>query len=198
MNDTKIILRRGRPRTFDRKEALAKAQKLFHKRGYDSVSIADLTDAIGINPPSFYAAFGSKLALYGEALQLYEENEGLDVETALKPERPLAAGIAEIFRQAADAYASGYAKGCMVIEGARGIVDREASASARSRLEASRRFIDERIALHDAARAALLTDYVMMTLSGLSASAGNGIDAVRLRELATMAAAGAGRYIEGT
>ena len=54
---------RGRPRKFDPEAAVATAQQLFHERGYDAVSVADVTDALGINPPSFYAAFGSKAGL---------------------------------------------------------------------------------------------------------------------------------------
>ncbi len=53
----------GRPRQFDPEQAIETAQHLFHSRGYDAVSVADLTKAFGINPPSFYAAFGSKLGL---------------------------------------------------------------------------------------------------------------------------------------
>src|SRR6218665_1235191 len=103
VNNTKRIGTRGRPRAFDRDEALAKAQHLFHRKGYDALSVADLTEAIGINPPSFYAAFGSKAALYAEALRLYEKNEGLDVESALAPGIPLSDGIAAVLQQAADA-----------------------------------------------------------------------------------------------
>ncbi|RYH08486.1 MAG: TetR family transcriptional regulator, partial [Alphaproteobacteria bacterium] len=40
---------RGRPRGFDPEQAVATAQRLFHARGYDAVSIADLTAALGIN-----------------------------------------------------------------------------------------------------------------------------------------------------
>lgn len=43
----------GRPRQFDPEQAIETAQHLFHSRGYDAVSVADLTKAFGINPPSF-------------------------------------------------------------------------------------------------------------------------------------------------
>lgn len=63
--------RRGRPRVFDRNAALETAMKLFWVKGYEATSITDLTTALGIGPTSLYAAFGSKEALYAEALQLY-------------------------------------------------------------------------------------------------------------------------------
>lgn len=63
--------RRGRPRAFDREAALAVATRLFWSKGYEATSILDLTAAIGIAAPSLYAAFGSKDALFAEALQHY-------------------------------------------------------------------------------------------------------------------------------
>ena len=35
----------GRPRQFDAEQAIETAQRLFHARGYDAVSVADLTQA---------------------------------------------------------------------------------------------------------------------------------------------------------
>jgi AcrR family transcriptional regulator len=64
-------IRRGRPRAFDREEALAAAMHLFWRKGYSATSISDLTAAMGIGSPSLYAAFGSKEALYAEALEHY-------------------------------------------------------------------------------------------------------------------------------
>jgi AcrR family transcriptional regulator len=62
---------RGRPRAFDRDAALARAMRLFWQKGFSATSIADLTEAMGIGSPSLYAAFGSKEALYAEALDYY-------------------------------------------------------------------------------------------------------------------------------
>lgn len=64
---------RGRPRAFDRDAALAQATHLFWSKGYEATSIADLTEAMGIGSPSLYAAFGSKDALYAEAVRHYEQ-----------------------------------------------------------------------------------------------------------------------------
>ncbi|WP_330235712.1 TetR/AcrR family transcriptional regulator [Streptomyces sp. NBC_00566] len=64
---------RGRRRAFDRDAALDIAMDLFWRRGYAGTSIADLTAAMGINPPSLYAAFGNKRGLFEEALSRYEK-----------------------------------------------------------------------------------------------------------------------------
>lgn len=70
----------GRPASFGRDTAVRTALGMFRERGYEGVSIADLTAAIGIAPPSLYHAFGSKAGLLEEALVLYEGSEaGLDL-----------------------------------------------------------------------------------------------------------------------
>ncbi|HEY0209347.1 TetR/AcrR family transcriptional regulator [Acerihabitans sp.] len=66
-------MRTGRPRQFDRDEAVRQAMHLFWQYGYESTSLAQLKAAMGrgITAPSFYAAFGSKEALFGEAVSRY-------------------------------------------------------------------------------------------------------------------------------
>jgi AcrR family transcriptional regulator len=61
----------GRPLSFDRDLALRKAMLLFWQHGYESTSIADLTTAMGVTPPSIYTAFGNKKTLFLEAVALY-------------------------------------------------------------------------------------------------------------------------------
>lgn len=65
---------RGRPRAFDREAALTQAMRLFWFKGYEATSISDLTKAMAIGSPSLYAAFGSKEALYAEAIQHYQQS----------------------------------------------------------------------------------------------------------------------------
>ncbi len=87
MNDSKTATI-GRPRAFDPEQALDRALQLFWRKGYEGTSIADLTAAMGINPPSLYAAFGNKEALFRRALDRYEAQheaswrEALDAPTA--------------------------------------------------------------------------------------------------------------------
>jgi AcrR family transcriptional regulator len=61
----------GRPRGFDRDAALKAAMYLFWRKGFAAASMNDLCDAMGVSSPSLYAAFGSKEALYLEAIEQY-------------------------------------------------------------------------------------------------------------------------------
>ncbi len=61
----------GRPRGFKRQEAVNVAMNLFWKKGFRSVSVTDLAEAISIHRSSFYNSFGSREALFREVLALY-------------------------------------------------------------------------------------------------------------------------------
>ena len=63
-----IARHKGRPRSFDRDHALTQALDVFWHRGYELASVAELCAAMGINPPSLYAAFGNKAKLFVEAV----------------------------------------------------------------------------------------------------------------------------------
>src|SRR3954453_16019095 len=61
----------GRTRQFDADEALDRALDLFWARGYEGATLPELTEAMGINRPSLYAAFGNKEQLFRKALDHY-------------------------------------------------------------------------------------------------------------------------------
>jgi len=65
---------RGRPRSFDRDAALAAAMRVFWRKGFEATSISDLTEAMNLNPPSLYSAFGDKEQLFLEAVESYSSH----------------------------------------------------------------------------------------------------------------------------
>ena len=185
---TNTLPTRGRPRRFDPDEAVATAQHLFHAKGYDGVSVADLTKAFGINPPSFYAAFGSKAQLYVRVLDRYALTGAIPVLQILEADRPLAESLAQVLEYAARFYAADpIATGCMVLEGTRSN-DTEARQAACEIRAAAQDVIRNKIAERYPLDADRLADFVCTTMAGLSASARHGQSLERL--LATAALAG--------
>lgn len=89
----------GRPRQFDAQAALRAALEVFWRLGYEGASLGDLTEAMGIQRPSLYAAFGNKEQLFHKALDLYGREQGSFLQTAL--EKTLARDVAESFLQGA-------------------------------------------------------------------------------------------------
>jgi AcrR family transcriptional regulator len=79
-----LMGQRGRPRGFDRDAALRKAMETFWKYGYDGASMTRLTTAMGIASPSLYACFGSKEALFRQAVELYGSTVGAAAQRALE------------------------------------------------------------------------------------------------------------------
>jgi AcrR family transcriptional regulator len=83
----------GRPRGFDTDQALERALKVFWRKGYEGTTLPDLTEAMGINRPSLYAAFGNKESLFRKVLDRYAEGPAAYVREAL--DEPTARRVAE-------------------------------------------------------------------------------------------------------
>lgn len=66
----------GRPRAFNLDDAVDAALALFWEQGYEGTSLSQLRSALGISSASFYAAFGSKEALFERALERYVAGPG--------------------------------------------------------------------------------------------------------------------------
>jgi TetR/AcrR family transcriptional repressor for divergent bdcA len=191
VNATKKSAGRGRPRGFDPEAAIATAQTLFQEKGYDGVGVADIGRALGITPPSFYNAFGSKAALFDKVLDRYAGSFGRFVPDALAGGGGVAEAIERVLRDAARLYAQkdGIA-GCLVIDGARGSSDAEAVALTRRKGEESQAVIAAHIAREAPERADRLASIVVTALKGLSAAARDGASPEELRDFADTAAAG--------
>lgn len=148
------------------------AKSLFHARGYDAVSVADLTQALEINPPSLYAAYGSKLALFERVLQLYRSTDFLKFEKILRPDRPPAEALTDLMVAAARHYTKNPDKlGCMITEAMQADDDQArqiASGLAKEPCDAIRAYIAAHAPKKEVDR---ITDYLLLNLRGLSSYA---------------------------
>lgn len=142
--------RLGRPRSFDREEALRSAMALFWTEGYEGVTLEDLQAAMGgITPPSFYAAFGSKEKLFREVIERYRTTVGDRPARALAAGPTARAAIEAMLHESVKAFCgTDTPRGCLLVLGAmncaranKGVQDhlmelrRQVPGLIRSRLE---------------------------------------------------------------
>jgi AcrR family transcriptional regulator len=111
-------MQRGRPRNFDKAEALDAALELFWKHGYEGTSMAMLTESIGVNVASLYAAFGNKESLFVQCVERYSELNGDLYPESLKKKKAsdVARGILE--GEVELVTRRGTPDGCLMIQGA--------------------------------------------------------------------------------
>lgn len=88
----------ARHASYDREDVLAKAQALFWRKGYHGTSLKDLEAALDMRPGSIYAAFGSKEALFGEALKDYGRQAMAQFQKAQQTAASPLAGLANHVR----------------------------------------------------------------------------------------------------
>jgi AcrR family transcriptional regulator len=87
----------GRQAGYDRDKVLAQAQALFWGKGFLGTSLKDLETALDMRPGSIYAAFGSKEALFAEALKSYAQHSRETFrQTVAKAGSPLAGLAAHV------------------------------------------------------------------------------------------------------
>jgi AcrR family transcriptional regulator len=84
MKREKVRSTLGRPRAFDVEKTLHHAMQVFWRKGYLGTSLSDLTNAMGINRPSLYAAFGNKESLFRKALDHYAKGPSSYLSEALQ------------------------------------------------------------------------------------------------------------------
>src|ERR1700720_2464784 len=108
----------GRPRGFDTTAALDAAMRVFWEKGYEGATLADLTDAMGINRSSLYASFGDKEALFRIAIARYAEGPAAYLKKALQ-EPPVRAVEEALLRGALELLTDpSHPRGCLSVQGA--------------------------------------------------------------------------------
>ena len=105
----------ARPREFDRDEALNAAVETFWTHGFEGAGMERLTAVMGIGRQSMYGAFGSKKALYLEALQAYGAGNIAALVSALRKAKSPLAGLKIVLSTPIELSTLERAKGCFGI-----------------------------------------------------------------------------------
>jgi AcrR family transcriptional regulator len=185
----------GRPREFNFDEALDRALEVFWRKGYEGTSIPDLTEAMGINRPSLYAAFGNKESLFGKVVDRYSEKSGKHIREALN-ESTARAVVEKLLRGTVDLLGNPkQPQGCLLVQSA--LTCGEEADCIRRELIARRNQI--RVALRDRFQKAIdekdlpadsnaddLARFVATFMNGLAVQAASGAKKAELLRVVEM------------
>ena len=189
----------ARPREFEIDEALDAAMELFWEKGYETTSVADLTERLGIGRASLYAAFGDKHELYLRALDRYVKTRDPDpVELLSRPGPVLPAVRALIRAYAEESAADAKRRGCMIVNAATERLPGDAAVGRR--VEAAWNALETALVsalLRARAHGELAPDrdpralarFILVLLQGMRVVAKGGPDPDRLRDAADQALA---------
>jgi AcrR family transcriptional regulator len=192
MKSRKSPVPMGRPRAFDTDKALDRALQVFWQKGYEGTSLSDLTNAMGVNRPSLYAAFGDKETLFRKALDRYADGPAAYVREALNQTKARAV-VERLLRGAVDLLTDPRTpQGCLLVQGALSCgkaadpIRRELISRRKAGETALRRRFKRGISEGDLpadANAADLARYVATVVHGLAVQAAGGASRAELRRV---------------
>ncbi|WP_298771293.1 TetR/AcrR family transcriptional regulator [uncultured Shewanella sp.] len=173
----------GRPRAFDLEQALEKALDVFWRKGYEGASLADLTQAMGINKPSLYSAFGNKEQLFLKAIDLYEQRPCGYFLPALEQKTAYDVALFMLKGAAMSLTNTEHPQGCIIVQSA--LTCSESGASVKEALIQRRRENEEKLYqrfvrahqegdLTEDTNPCVLAKYLITVLQGMAIQVTNG------------------------
>lgn len=192
-NSTAVEVKMGRPRGFDEDVALEAAMKVFWEKSYEGATIADLTEAMGINRSSMYTAFGDKKSIFHRVMERYREGRMTYIRQALA-QPSLREVVAGLIHGTAEFLASpDNPRGCLLIQGALScgtdaepvklaMIDwrKSGEAALKKRLQQAQ----SKGELPRAIQPADFARYLSSVMAGLGVQAANGATRAELRRVA--------------
>lgn len=191
-------MRTGRPRNFCTETVLDRAMTVFWRKGYEGASLADLTEAMGINPPSLYAAFGNKEGLFRAVLDRYDERRKELMDSVLAAPDPQS--VARLFLEGVAEFTADTngrdPPGCLLVQSGLSCSDQEIPDALAEHRAEKERALRERFArdvkngkLPKSADPATLARYLVAMANGLCVQAAAGATVDELRDVAKFAIA---------
>lgn len=189
----------GRQRSFDRDHVLNQAMLLFWERGFEATSMADLSTAMGLKPPSIYAAFGNKEALFETCAEYYAQNIAAYAPRALAEEATTTQAVRRLLCNAIETFcADETPKGCLLVSGATNCSKAGAGAGAQDVLvgyrSATEALIADRIKrgigdgdMPSDTDVDLLAKYISVLIQGLATQSRDGVASGALHQVAELA-----------
>jgi len=186
----------GRPRAFDYDDALDSAMRVFWSKGFEGTSMPDLTEAMGMNRPSIYAAFGNKEELFCKAMERYAESASTQIN-ALLDAPTIRESIERFLLGSADMFSSRRnPRGCMAVKSAMvngdeaPLVHKEAQKGREIAMKALRARLDKAAAegeLSADKNTADLARFFTTVLQGMSVQSVGGVSCNDLKSMAQCA-----------
>jgi AcrR family transcriptional regulator len=191
-------MRTGRPRNFCTETVLDRAMTVFWLKGYEGASLAELTEAMGINPPSLYAAFGNKEGLFRAVLDRYDGRRKELMDRVLSAPDPIS--VARLFLEGVADFAvdtnGRNPPGCLLVQSGLSCSDQDIPDVLAQHRAEKEHALRERFArdvkdgrLPKSADPATLARYLVAMANGLCVQASAGATAAELRDVAELAIA---------
>jgi AcrR family transcriptional regulator len=193
---THTAAKMGRPRGFAEDAALEAAMRVFWEKGYEGATLADLTEAMGINRSSLYASFGDKDAVFRMAIARYAEGPAAYLKKALQ--EPTARAVVEALLRGALKLLTNpsHPRGCLSVQGAlacgsdaepvkQAMIEwrKQGESGIQKRLQRARAEGD----LAKDANPGDLARYVSTVLTGLGVQAANGSSRAEMARVVDLA-----------
>src|ERR1700761_8560546 len=191
-------MRTGRPRSFCTDTALDRAMTVFWRKGYEGASLSDLTEAMGINPPSLYAAFGNKEGLFRAVLERYDDRRKALMDKVLSA--PDAKTVARLYLEGVAEFAidtnGKNPPGCLLVQSGLTCSDQDIPDMLAEHRAEKERALRERFEkdrkdgnLPKSANPAALASYLVAMTNGMCVQASSGATAKELDEIVKIALA---------
>lgn len=185
----------GRPRSFDTDHALKCALQVFWEKGYDGTSLNDLTEAMGINKPSLYAAFGNKEQLFIKAIDLYDSRPNSYFYNALEQESIIAMVERMLMGAAEQMSDASQPQGCMMVQSA--FASKEPTELIKEAVEEKHKQMSSLLItkfeqaqacgeLPATCNCSALLDYLFTIIMGMSLHSSNGATRKQLEDVAQL------------